>query len=182
MQPVKELKQLLLEELEHIVRTSVNLIRKIKPEDLDFRPRENMRSLKELVLHLVSVPAVDLLILQEKREPDIRNLENEIAAGTDQEKWVRWMTSGLNDVKKYMEELPDEPFLHKMTKPFYLDHGSVQAKSCRRFGFFNSFAIIRRLESESVCLEVIDVSALPASALHPSTRRECHVHQYLYEA
>lgn len=128
MSAVNEVKHLLFEELEHIVRTSSNLIRKISPEHFEYKPVENMRTLKELVQHLVSVPSVDLLILQEKGESDIRGLEGEINADTDHEALVRWMTSGMEDVKRYMEELPEEQFLHKATKPFYLEHGSVQAK------------------------------------------------------
>lgn len=128
MSAVNEVKHLLFEELELIVRTSSNLIRKISPEHFDYKPADNMRTLKELVQHLVSVPSVDLLILQEKSEPEIRALEAEINADTDHEALIRWMTSGMADVKHYMEELPEEQFLHKATKPFYLEHGSVQAK------------------------------------------------------
>ncbi|SMF89916.1 Uncharacterized damage-inducible protein DinB (forms a four-helix bundle) [Paenibacillus uliginis N3/975] len=128
MNTTNEVKHLLIEELEHIVRTSCNLIRKISPEHWDYRPADNMRNLQELVHHLVSVPAVDLLILQEKSESEIRALEVEIAAGTDKETLIGWMNSGTVDVKHYMEKLSEKEFLHKKTKPFYLEHGSVQAK------------------------------------------------------
>ncbi|WP_169088424.1 DinB family protein [Paenibacillus sp. PL91] len=128
MQAVNEIKALLLEELEHIIKTSSNLIRKISPEHWDYRPRQNMRSLLELAQHLVSVPSSDLLILQESSEPVIRKLEADIAADNDKEALIAWMVSGMDQVRKYMEELPEEEFLHKKTKPFYLEHGSVQAK------------------------------------------------------
>lgn len=128
MQAVNEIKALLLEELEHIVKTSSNLIRKISPEHWDYRPRQNMRSLLELAQHLVSVPSSDLLILQESSEPVIRKLEADIAADNDKEALIAWMVSGMDQVRNYMEELPEEEFLHKKTKPFYLEHGSVQAK------------------------------------------------------
>jgi uncharacterized damage-inducible protein DinB len=128
MQAVNEIKALLLEELDHIVKTSANLIRKISPEHWDYRPQPNMRSLLELVEHLVSVPSSDLLILQESSEPAIRKLEADIAEDNDKEALIAWMVSGKDEVRKYMEELPEEEFLHKKTKPFYLEHGSVQAK------------------------------------------------------
>ncbi len=128
MQAVNEMKALLLEELEHIVKTTARLIRKISAENWDYRPRENMRSLRELVHHLVSVPATDLLILQEKNEQEIRKLEADISADFDKEKWIDWLTSGMRDVRNYMEGLSDDDFLHKQTKPFYAEHGSVQAK------------------------------------------------------
>lgn len=125
---VNELKALLLEELEHIVNTSNNLIRKISTEHWHFRPHQNMRSLLELAEHLVSVPSSDLLILKESSEADIRKLEADIAEDPSIEKLTEWMTKGVHEVRSYMEGLTDEEFLRKSTKPFYLEHGSVQAK------------------------------------------------------
>ncbi|EFU42240.1 DinB family protein [Paenibacillus vortex V453] len=129
MSDLKEMKQLLFEELEHIVKTTSNLIAKISAEDWDYKPAHNMRSLQELVHHLVSVPAADLLILQENSEEQIRELEASIAAdGGDKDKLMAWMNRGLADVKSYMSGLTDEEFMQKKTKPFYLEHGSTQAK------------------------------------------------------
>ncbi|ANA81161.1 DinB family protein [Paenibacillus glucanolyticus] len=129
MSDLKEMKQLLFEELEHIVKTTSNLIAKISAEDWDYKPAHNMRSLQELVHHLVSVPAADLLILQENSEEQIRELEASIAAdGGDKDKLMVWMNRGLADVKSYMSGLTDEEFMQKKTKPFYLEHGSTQAK------------------------------------------------------
>ncbi|CAM4379032.1 putative damage-inducible protein DinB [Paenibacillus endophyticus] len=128
MSAVNEVKAVLLEELEHIVKTSSNLIRKISPEHWSFRPHANMRSLLELTEHLVSVPSSDLLILQENSETVIRRLEADIAENSDIERLIGWMATGLHEVKSYMESLSEEDFLHKSTKPFYLEHGTVQAK------------------------------------------------------
>lgn len=129
MSDLKEMQQLLFEELEHIVKTTSNLIAKISAEDWDYKPAHNMRSLQELVHHLVSVPAADLLILQENSEEQIRELEASIAAdGGDKDKLMVWMNRGLADVKSYMSGLTDEEFMQKKTKPFYLEHGSTQAK------------------------------------------------------
>lgn len=128
MNAVYEMKHLLFEELELIVKTSSNLIAKIKPDHWDYRPAGNMRSLKEIVQHLVSVPAVDLLILQENSQPVIQELEEKINAELDKDTLIGWMTSGAEDVKRYMDQLLDEDFLHNKTKPFYLEHGTVQAK------------------------------------------------------
>ncbi|ANY72660.1 damage-inducible protein DinB [Paenibacillus ihbetae] len=129
MSHLVEMKQLLFEELEHIVKTSSNLIMKISDEDWDYCPASNMRTLLELVHHLVSVPGTDLLIMQEKTEEEVRQLEGAIAAdGGDKEKLIAWMNKGLADLKSYMNGLTDDDFLHKKTKPFYLEHGSAQAK------------------------------------------------------
>jgi uncharacterized damage-inducible protein DinB len=128
MEAVKELKELLYEELELIARTTSGLIEKISPEDWDYRPREHMRSLQEIVWHLVAIPSVDLLILQEKSQEEVRALEAQIEAGTDKEHLIESMRSGLDELKQYMDKLSDEEFLTRKTKPFYLEHGSVQAK------------------------------------------------------
>ena len=128
MEAVKEMKQMLYEELELITRTTANLLEKIAPEDWDFRPQENMRSLKELACHLVAIPAVDLLILQEKSQEEVHELEAQIEAGENRHAWIQSMQSGVEELKQYMDNLSDEDFLQRKTKPFYLDHGTVQAK------------------------------------------------------
>jgi uncharacterized damage-inducible protein DinB len=129
MQAVSELKSLLFEEFEHIVKSSANLIRKVSPEHWDYKPQGNMRSMLEIVHHLVSIPSVDLLIMQEKTETEIRKAEAAIAAdGSDKEKLIAWMTQGTEQLKLYMNGLSDDDFLHKKTMPFYMPNGSVQAK------------------------------------------------------
>ncbi len=129
MNELKEMKQLLFEELELIVGTTVKLLGKIKAEHWGHRPAANMRSLLELAQHLAGVPSVDLLILKENAEEAIRELEARIEAdGENADKLAGWMTSGMAELKDYMEGLSDEDFLHRKTKPFYLEHGSSQAK------------------------------------------------------
>ncbi|USG65857.1 DinB family protein [Brevibacillus ruminantium] len=128
MNATHEMKALLFEELDLIVRTTAGLVRRIPSDQWEYRPIEQMRTLRELVEHLVAVPSVDLLILQEKTEADIRQLEAKIAELPDQEALIEQMVTGTNDLKAYMEGLSDEDFLQKKTKPFYLEHGTVQAK------------------------------------------------------
>ncbi|MBB6735688.1 DinB family protein [Cohnella zeiphila] len=129
MEAVNEMKKLLFEELEHAARTSAKLIARIDSKDWDYRPRDNMRTLLELARHVVSIPGVDSLIMQEKPEPDIRRREAEIAAsGPEADKLNGWLDTGLQELRAYMDGLSDEDFLHRSTKPFYLPHGSVQAK------------------------------------------------------
>ncbi|ANS74756.1 damage-inducible protein DinB [Paenibacillus yonginensis] len=127
MTAAQEMKRLLFEELQLIVRTTTGLISKIKPEDLSFRPRENMRTVKELADHLAAIPAVDLLILQERPESDIRQLEGQFAEAAPSALGPL-MEQGLDELKRYMEALSEQDFWHKETKPFYMDHGSSQAK------------------------------------------------------
>jgi len=129
MNALQEMKALLFEELELIVKTSAKLMGKIKEEHWEHRPAANMRTLLELAQHLAGVPSVDLLILREKSREEVRELEHRIEDdGSDSDKLTAWMASGLKDLKAYMEGLSDEDFLHKQTKPFYLEHATAQAK------------------------------------------------------
>lgn len=128
---MKELTQVqtnLFEEMELAVRTSVRLMAKVQNEHLSFRPHENMRTLQELIEHLASVPAVDLLILQENKEEQIRSLESEYTVELGMEALGEKMRAGMNSVSSYMEQLSVDDFLNKKTAPFYLEHGSSQAK------------------------------------------------------
>ncbi|MCM3782547.1 DinB family protein [Neobacillus mesonae] len=127
MNELSQMKSLLFEEMELALRTSVTLISKIKEEHLDFRPHHNMRSLRELAEHLTAIPSVDLLILQERTQEEVRLLENEFALldiGSLQER----MKEGVKKVRDYMDHLQDSDFLNKKSTPFYLEHGSSQAK------------------------------------------------------
>jgi len=128
MSGVQEMKGLLFEELELIVETTSNLIRKISPEDWSYQPRENMNTLQQLVQHLVSVPKIDLLIIQEGTEQAVHQLEAEIKDEQNVEKLIAWMNDGFAELKVYMEGLSDDDFLHKRGIPFYLEHGTIQAK------------------------------------------------------
>jgi len=118
----------LLDELELAVRTSEALIKRIKAEEWDYRPRENMRSLLELVHHLVSIPASDLAILQEKTQPEVEQVENRVHALTDPQELAAYMQENVQQLRTYMQSLSEEELLHKSTKAFYLDHGVVQIK------------------------------------------------------
>lgn len=86
-----------------------------------------MRTLRELAEHLAAIPEVDLLILQEHTAEEVRKLESRFAE-TDFTKLGPAMAEGLELLRQYMTALPEEDFLHKKTKPFYLEHGSAQAK------------------------------------------------------
>lgn len=128
MSDLREMKNLLYEEMDLIIRTTSALIRRIQPEQWDYKPVQQMRSLKELVQHLVLVPAVDLLILQENAAEVIRGVEKTYEELTDAEKLVSLLEQGTADLKKYMDSLTDDQFLHHSTRPFYHEYGSVQAK------------------------------------------------------
>lgn len=118
----------LLHELEHGIKTSKRLIGKIAPEQWDYRPKENMRTLLELTHHLVMIPATDLAILQEKQGPEFDRIEGDIKSSTDPQQLCDLMQQSYESLKNYMVSLSEDEFLNKSTKPFYSDQGSVQVK------------------------------------------------------
>ena len=129
MSAVAEMKELLFEELALIVRTSVKLIGRVEEKHWNYKPQANMRSLEELVHHLVAIPTVDLLILQENTRETVAQKESEVAAeGNNKEALSAVLDKGMTDLRAYMEGLSEEDFLHKETTPFYIDHPTKQAK------------------------------------------------------
>lgn len=127
MPAVQEMKGHLYHELELAIRTTKRLLSKIKAEDWNYRPRDNMRSLQELAHHLVLVPITDLAILQEKTEEEVHQYCKEIDGVTDAEELSKKMDLGYQALRTYMDGLSEEDFLHKQTKAFYLDFGKSQA-------------------------------------------------------
>src|SRR5690606_25712158 len=107
MNPVQEMKDHLYAELGLILRTTSELLRKIKPEQWDYKPVPSMRSLKELACHLTLSPAVDLLILQENPESVIRELEAKYIVTSDVEMLISVMEQGIQSLKEYMDGLTD---------------------------------------------------------------------------
>lgn len=121
------MRELLLEELGVGVRTTKKLLKRVKPGEWDFRPADNMRSLGELANHLVQIPLIDLAILQEKSEEEVRRMEAEHTA-SDPEELCELMERGFQLLCDYMRSLEEEAFLTRTTRPFYAEHGSTQAK------------------------------------------------------
>ncbi|WNB91885.1 DinB family protein [Bacillus sp. NEB1478] len=117
----------LLDEFYVIVRTTNNLLKKADSSVYDFRPADNMRSFLELANHLVQIPHVDLAILQEKPEADIRMLEAKMRAENAGE-LTHVLEEGYHLLKSYFLSLSQEDFLNKETKAFYAEKGMTQAK------------------------------------------------------
>jgi len=168
------LRELLLEELGAGVRTTKKLLARVRPGEWDFRPADNMRSLGELANHLAQIPFVDLAILQEKSEEEVRRLESEHAS-SDPEKLCEWMEEGFQSLCDYMRGLDEESFLTRRTKPFYADHGSTQAKwlveivthvyhhRAQLFQYLKQLAI---RSTCSICTDEGDLRRMPAGG-HP---------------
>ncbi|HEX7063847.1 MAG TPA: DinB family protein [Bacillales bacterium] len=128
MEAVNTLRNVLLDEMEVGIRSTNHLLGKVNEKDWDYRPANNMRTLKELAEHLVSIPEVDLAIMQEKTEGEIKELEAKYEAIKSPDELGEAMNKGYEAYKPYITGLSDEDFLKKETKPFYLDKGSTQAR------------------------------------------------------
>ncbi|GGP11828.1 DinB family protein [Oceanobacillus neutriphilus] len=127
MQAISMLREELLEELELGIRSMAGLLNKVEEKDWPYQPAENMRNLRELARHIVSVPEVDLNLWQEKDEKEIRDLEAKYERLESAEELINAMNPGFQLFKTYMLSLSDEDFLTKKTKPFYLEDGETQA-------------------------------------------------------
>lgn len=124
MNAINKVTDLLFEELELAVKTSINLIQKIENSQWNYRPKENMRSLVELVHHLVSIPLSDLTcLMEEKSENEYRKIELEIEEIRDQEKLGTQMQHNFEKLKDYILALSDDDLMNKITKPFYFEQG-----------------------------------------------------------
>ncbi|MDR7074905.1 DinB family protein [Fictibacillus barbaricus] len=117
----------LLDEFYVIVRTTSQLLKKADASVYDYRPAENMRTFLELANHLVQIPHVDLAILQEKSEADIRKLEDKLRAENEAE-LTHVLEEGYHLLKSYFLSLSQEDFFQKETKAFYAEKGMSQAK------------------------------------------------------
>lgn len=128
MNGVMEIRDHLLDELNLAVRTSENLIKRINEEEWAYQPQDNMRTLQELVYHLVTIPVTDLVILQEKSQEEVQRKEAEVERLSDPEDLAAEFRKNYETFRDYMLALSEEDLLHKSSKAFYMDHGAVQIK------------------------------------------------------
>ncbi|RPF53220.1 DinB family protein [Aquisalibacillus elongatus] len=128
MSQVQEMKDVLYHEMEVAIRSTQNLLMKVFEDHWTYQPQENMRTLKELATHLVSIPAIDLYIMQEESHETIQQLEAKYEALTTADDMCVAFEDGYNKLKEYMNTLSDDDFLHKTTKAFYMEKGQSQAQ------------------------------------------------------
>ncbi|MFC0190430.1 DinB family protein [Fictibacillus aquaticus] len=124
---VVSLRDTLLDEFYIAVRTTHALLEKANPEVYSYQPAEGMRTFMELANHLVQIPQIDLAILQEKSESEVRELEARLSSDTVRDlKLV--MEEGYHLLKSYFNSLNDEDFLTKESKAFYAEKPHTQIK------------------------------------------------------
>ncbi|MFC0015176.1 MULTISPECIES: DinB family protein [Allobacillus] len=122
------LRNVMFEEIELCVRTTQSLLLQIKDTDWAFRPAENMRTLRELAIHLVSIPETDLYILKEEPLEKVQELENKYSQLHTATDMGVVFEEGYHALCEYMSSLSEEEFFNKKTKAFYMEDGHTQAQ------------------------------------------------------
>ncbi|UHA73545.1 DinB family protein [Paenibacillus sp. 481] len=128
MSGVAQIRDHLLAEIDLAVRTSEALLARITPEEWEYRPADNMRTLLELAHHLVSIPASDLAILQEKSQAEVEQVEMSVSGMRDPQELAARFRANYEQLRVYMLSLSEDELLNKSSKAFYLEHGMVQIK------------------------------------------------------
>jgi uncharacterized damage-inducible protein DinB len=94
------------------------LFAQIQPDQLDWRPHENMRTVMELANHLAQVPSVDLKIMQGGTEAEVRALEASLRRSSPAELIHVWR-SGVGAVAEFYDGLTAEQFSTQVGTAFY---------------------------------------------------------------
>ncbi|HWI53072.1 MAG TPA: DinB family protein [Symbiobacteriaceae bacterium] len=94
------------------------LFAQIQPEHLEWRPRENMRTVMELANHLAQIPSIDLKIMQSGTEAEVRALEGELHRSSPGELVHVWR-SGIGAVGEFFGALSQEQFETQVGTAFY---------------------------------------------------------------
>lgn len=108
----------LLKALTQLNGSLEELFAQIQPEHLEWRPRENMRSVLELANHLAQVPGIDLTILQGATQQEVRALEASLHRSNPAELIHVWR-SGLGAVAEFYGGLTPEQFEQQTGTAFY---------------------------------------------------------------
>ncbi|MFB1051863.1 DinB family protein [Paraliobacillus sp. JSM ZJ581] len=127
MNTVDILRNQLLSELEIGIRSMEGLLGKVQVKDWEYQPADNMRSLKDLAKHIVSIPEVDLHIFQGKDGDTVKKIEEKYDRLESAEEMINAMHHGFKAYKTYILSLSEEDLLLKKTTPFYLEEGEIQA-------------------------------------------------------
>lgn len=110
--------QTLLKALSQLNGSLEELFAQIQPDQLDWRPRENMRSVLELANHLAQIPAADLKIMLEAAEPDVRKLAQDLHRSAPGELIHVWR-SGLGALAEFYGALTPQECDEKVGRAYY---------------------------------------------------------------
>jgi uncharacterized damage-inducible protein DinB len=110
--------QALLKALTQLNGSIEELFAQIQADQVDWRPRENMRTMLELANHLAQVPSVDLAIIRRATEEEARALEASLHRRHPAELIHVWR-SGIGAVTEFYEGLTEQQFEEEIGQAFY---------------------------------------------------------------
>lgn len=110
--------QTLLKTLAQLNGSLEELFTQIQPEHREWRPRENMRTVMELANHLAQIPAVDLCILRQATQEEVRTLETSLTRSNPSDLIPVWR-SGVEAVAQFYGGLTPEQFEQEIGQAFY---------------------------------------------------------------
>jgi len=109
---------LLLDELEWISGNCCRLLGMAKPEHMDWRPQEGMRTLAEVANHLAQIPSVDLRIMKGDSEQEIKDLEQSLMRQQPQQ-WCEELRGGVITLRHFIETLSLDDYENGSGMAFY---------------------------------------------------------------
>ena len=116
-------KGLLLRELEWITGNCARLLALVRADDLDYRPRDNMRTLRQLGHHLAQIPAVDLAIMRGLKQEEVQAEEDRLTREAEERAlpagWQGVIGGGAKDLGRFMETLSMNDFEAGSGSAFY---------------------------------------------------------------
>jgi uncharacterized damage-inducible protein DinB len=110
----------LLEAFEHEAKQARVVIAAIKDADMDYTPKEGMRTLRELANHLAQIPLLDPAMYSREIEDveQARAREKELRR-EDLDGILAVLDEGILAVKQRFTGMADKDFLAKNLQPFY---------------------------------------------------------------
>ncbi|MFW9787554.1 MAG: hypothetical protein ACFFE2_10225 [Candidatus Thorarchaeota archaeon] len=115
-----DLVDVLLDSFKHEARQARVVIDKAKMATSDFVPVKGMRSLVDLVNHLVQIPHLDPAVYSSELDSDeaIQKREKELRRN-DISDALNLFDEGITSAEKRFSSMPDKEVLEKNMKPFY---------------------------------------------------------------
>ena len=113
---------ILLDVFNHEAEQALFVLKTASETDLEFKPREDMRDLRELANHLAQIPSMDPSMYMKEIDSTEKAQEWERQLKRDNiPDIVKIFEKGMEDVSGLFRSMTDTDFLEKKLKPFYTE-------------------------------------------------------------
>ncbi len=110
----------LLDAFEHEAKQARVVIATIKDTDMEYTPKEGMRTLQDLANHLAQIPLLDpAMYAREIADVEQARAREKELYREDLDGILAVLDEGINAVKQRFTGMADKEFLAKTLKPFY---------------------------------------------------------------